>query len=296
MTFRGDFQKGSNRASTGGRAGGVAVGGGIGSLLLVGLYLLFGGNPGNVDDIMGLGAGGNEQGQIEQGAGGLEHCKTGEDANKYVDCRIEYTGISVDRVWQEQLPKQAGIEYEVPGMVIFKNSTQSGCGMASSSTGPFYCPADNTSYYDTSFFDMLERMGGGDGPLAQEYVVAHEFGHHIQKLEGTLGRSNYNEPGPESDAVKIELQADCYAGMWAHYADKGPDAIIEPLTDEQVSDAVQTAQAIGDDTIQKHSGGEIQPDLWTHGSSEQRMQAFLTGYKTGKMSQCDTLNRGVYRD
>lgn len=137
-------------------------------------------------------------------------------------------------------------------------------------------------------------MGGGNGPLAQEYVVAHEFGHHIQRLEGTLGRSNYNEPGPDSDAVKIELQADCYAGIWAHYADKGPDAILEPLSDEQVADALKTTKAIGDDTIQQHSGGGVQPDSWTHGSAEQRTKAFLTGYKSGKMSQCDTLERGVY--
>lgn len=290
MTFRSDFRKSGDRARRGGGGGrgGIAVGGGIGGLLLVGLFLLLGGDPSQLQQPSQQGGG---QGQTQQG---MDHCQTGEDANNNVDCRIEFTGISVDRVREEQLPAQAGIAYQAPGIEIFSGSTQSGCGYASASTGPFYCPADEYSYYDVSFFDQLERMGGGDGPLAQQYVVAHEFAHHIQKLEGTLGRSNYNDPGPDSDAVKVELQADCYAGIWAHFADKGPDAIIEPLTDQQVADALQTARAIGDDTIQGHSGGEIRPDLWTHGSAEQRADAFLTGYKTGKMAQYDTLERGVY--
>src|SRR5699024_5573572 len=217
----------------GGGRGGIAIGGGLGGLLLVGLFMLLGGDPSQLQQPQQ----GDGQNQGAQG-GGLDHCQTGADANKHVDCRIEFTGISVDRVWAEQLPAQAGIQYQAPGIEIFTGSTQSGCGYASSSTGPFYCPADEYSYYDVTFFDQLERMGGGDGPLAQQYVVAHEFAHHIQKLEGTLGRSNYNDPGPDSDAVKVELQADCYAGIWAHFADKGPDAILEPLTDEQVADAL----------------------------------------------------------
>lgn len=295
MTFREDFRKTEARASTGGGRGkAIGFGGGIGSLVLVGLFLLLGGDPGQLGEIAGIGPGGDSTSQT-QGSGHLDHCQTGADANKYVDCRIEFTGISVDRVWAQQLPAQAGIEYQAPGIQVFKNATRSGCGAASASTGPFYCPADQTSYYDTSFFDTLVKLGGSDGELAQEYVVAHEFGHHIQQLEGTLGRSNYNQPGPDSDAVKIELQADCYAGIWAHFADKGPDAILKPLTEQQVQGALQTAKAIGDDAIQSHSGGGIQPDLWTHGSSEQRTKAFLTGYRSGKMAQCDTLGRGVYK-
>ena len=127
------------------------------------------------------------------------------------------------------------------------------------------------------------------------YIVAHEFGHHIQNLEGTLGLSDYNNPGADSNAVKIELQADCYAGLWASYADKGDNPLLEPITKEQVSDAVAAAQAVGDDNIQRRSGGQVQPDSWTHGSSEQREKAFLAGYNSGKMSQCDTLERGAYR-
>lgn len=291
MTFRSDFRKSGDRVRRGGGGGrgGIAVGGGIGGLLLIGLVLLLGGDPTQLIEQEPQPQPGDQQ----QG-GGLGHCQTGADANEHVDCRIEFTGISVDRVWAEQLPAQAGIAYQEPGITIFEGSTRSGCGMASASTGPFYCPADETAYFDVSFFDQLQRMGGGSGPLAQQYVVAHEIGHHIQKLEGTLGLSDYNDPGPDSNAVKIELQADCYAGFWAHYADKGPDAILEPLTEQQVADAVKTARAIGDDTIQEHAGGEIQPDQWTHGSSEQRADAFLTGYRSGKMAQCDTLGRGAY--
>nr|WP_120492463.1 neutral zinc metallopeptidase [Corynebacterium lactis] len=294
MTFRNDFEKTEARAERRG-GGGRAIalgGGGLGSIVLIGLYLLLGGDPGQLQELT-QGTGGSQQ-SIEQSQG-QDNCKTGADANADVNCRIELTGISLDRVWQEQLPQQAGIKYTQPGLVLFSNSTRSACGTASSSTGPFYCPGDTSAYFDGTFFNTLQKMGGGSGPLAQEYVVAHEFGHHIQKLEGTLGRIDYNNPGPDSDAVKLELQADCYAGIWAHYADKGPNAILNPLTDEQVADALNTTRAIGDDTIQKHSGGGIKPDLWTHGSAEGRTKAFLAGYKSGKMAKCDTLGRGVYR-
>lgn len=257
MTFSEGFRKSADRASTGGGVGrgGIAVGGGLGGILLVGLYLLLGGDPAALTQDDGTGAQGGGQAQHQ----GLEHCRTGADANEHVDCRIEFTGISLDRVWGEQLPKQAGIEYTAPSIVIFDGSTRSACGTASAGTGPFYCPADETSYYDVSFFNQLQRLGGGSGPLSQEYVVAHEFG-------------------------------------WAHHADDGPDAILEPLTDEQVRDAMATARAIGDDAIQSHSGGGVNPDLWTHASSEQREKAFLTGYRTGDMRACDTLGReGAYR-
>ncbi|MDO5029144.1 MAG: neutral zinc metallopeptidase [Corynebacterium sp.] len=296
MTFRNDFQKSSARAErrSGGSGRTIAIGGGsLGGLVLIGLFLLLGGDPSDLNQITGV-QGGNSPNSVEQTAS-QDNCQTGADANEKVDCRVEFTGISLDHVWSQQLPAQAGIEYTQPNLVLFSQGTRTGCGAASSSTGPFYCPADETAYFDGDFFHTLEQMGGGNGPLAQEYVVAHEFGHHLQKLEGTLGLSDYNNPGADSDAVKIELQADCYAGIWAHYADKGPDAILEPLSDEQVADTLKTTTAIGDDTIQQHSGQGVQPDSWTHGSAEQRTEYFLTGYKTGQMSQCDTLQRGVYR-
>lgn len=298
MTFRKGGDISGRRATTGrgGRGGTIAAGGGIGSLLLIGLFLLMGGNPAQLDDVLGGGQS-QGQGQIESSEGGdeLAHCDSLEKGNEYADCRVDFTGISVDRVWAEVLPREAGIEYQEPGRVVFENQVQSGCGFASSATGPFYCPADQSSYFDVSFFDQLDRLGGTNAPLAQMYIVAHEFGHHIQQLEGTLKLSNYNDPGEDSNAVKIELQADCYAGLWASHADKGEDALLEPITPEQVASAVDTARAVGDDNIQQRSGGEVRPDLWTHGSSEQRQEAFLTGYREGNMAACDTLNRGVYK-
>lgn len=292
MTFRKDADvTGGRRATTGGGGGKIAVGGGIGSLLLVGLFLLLGGNPNDIGQVLG----GGQQEQLPSGTSSqLEHCNTIEDGNKYADCRVDFTAQSVDQMWETMLPEQAGIQYTEPGRVVFQNSVQSGCGMASSATGPFYCPADQSAYFDVSFFDQLNQLGGSDSPLAQMYIVAHEFGHHIQQLEGTLGLSNYNNPGADSNAVKIELQADCYAGLWVSQADKGENPYLEPVTREQVATAIDTARAVGDDNIQKRTSGEVRPDVWTHGSSEQRQEAFLAGYNNGTMASCDTLGRNAY--
>lgn len=290
MTFKGGIQKTEARARTGGSAGKMVAGGGIGTVLLVGLFLLMGGNPQELEQVIG-----SQQTNQSQGSGTLDHCQVSDQANTEADCRVEFTALSVDQMWEEILPAQAGIEYTEPGLVVFQNATQSGCGYASSKTGPFYCPADQSTYFDVSFFDQLSQYGGENTPFAQQYIVAHEFGHHIQQLEGTLKLSNYNDPGADSNAVKIELQADCYAGMWAHYADKGEDAFLEPITEQQVQDAITAARAVGDDNIQERATGEVRPDMFTHGTSEQRQEAFLTGYRTGQMSACDTLERGVYK-
>ncbi|MCJ7859621.1 KPN_02809 family neutral zinc metallopeptidase [Corynebacterium kalidii] len=219
--------------------------------------------------------------------GTLEHCTSVEAANTYDDCRIEGTAISLDGVWSSLLPDQAGIRYTEPGLVIGDGRVNTGCGTASTAqTGPFYCPGDTTVYIGDDFFAQLADMGGSAGPFAQMYVVAHEFGHHIQHLEGNLGRSDYNDPGPDSNAVKMELQADCYAGVWAAHADKGQDAVLDPVTPEQVQQAITSTQAIGDDAIQRAGGGQVNPDAWTHGSSEQRQHWFSTGYGAGTMESC----------
>ncbi|QPK78224.1 neutral zinc metallopeptidase [Corynebacterium lizhenjunii] len=300
MTFRADAEFDNTRATRGGGGRGrgvpIAAGGGIGTLVIVGLFLLLGGNPADLDQILGSDQG-NQVGPADPGAQteeGFEHCQTAEDGNKYDDCRVMYTASSVDRVWTEQLPQQAGIDYTQPGVVIFEGSAQSGCGVASAATGPFYCPGDQSAYFDVSFFQDLRKFGADNAPLTQMYIVAHEIGHHIQQLEGTLGLSNYNEPGADSNAVKIELQADCYAGIWAHHADKGQRAELETITQEQAQDAINAARAVGDDNIQRRSGGDVRPEQWTHGSSEQRAQAFLRGYTDGTMATCDYLERGVY--
>lgn len=272
----------------------MAVGGGLGGLLIVGLFLLLGGSPAEVQDMLGQG---NDQGQVESGEQDtFDHCTSGEIANEDPECRLYYTSFSVNEMWERVLPEQAGLDYREPYLTLFENSVQSGCGMASSATGPFYCPGDESAYFDDSFFAQLEQLGGSDASFSQMYVVAHEYGHHVQNLEGTLGLSDYNDPGPDSNAVKIELQADCYAGIWGAHADSGPDAMLEPISDEELMSAITTAQAIGDDNIQQRSGGEVSPESWTHGSSEQRKEAFLAGYNSGQMSACDFLERGAYQN
>lgn len=301
MTFKSGVTPSGRGVSTssgpsGGRGGGMPImlgGGGLGTVVLLVLYLLL--SRGG-----GLGGGPAEPGQQaqqqqQQGENNLEHCSAEGAVNEYADCRAAAMADSLNAVWPTVLSEQAGIEYSEPGLRLFQNSVQSGCGNASSSTGPFYCPRDEHIYLDTSFFDQLEQLGGSSAPLSQMYVVAHEWGHHIQNLEDTLGLSNYEDPGEDSAAVAIELQADCYAGIWASQADKGEKALLEPITEDQLKSAIETARAIGDDHIQQHSGQDVNPDAWTHGSSEQRQEAFLSGYNSGSMAKCDTLNRGVYK-
>jgi predicted metalloprotease len=318
MTFNNNLNGMGGRASSGGSSGsgggfgfggggrgGGNRGGGFGGILgmllmsrvgrrfgipgiLVVAAVMFFANGG-----LGMFGGGNDEtnnadSQVSSQSGGnLDHCKTVEDANNYDDCRIEGTAISLDGVWSELLPEQADIEYTEPKVTIGDGQVSTGCGTASTAeTGPFYCPGDETVYIGDDFFAQLKSMGGSDGPFAQMYVVAHEFGHHIQNLEGNLGLSDYDNPGEDSNAVKMELQADCYAGVWAAHVDKGDDAVLDPVSDEQVSQAISSAQAIGDDAIQSAGGGEVNPDAWTHGSSEQRQQWFTTGYDNGTVDSC----------
>lgn len=305
MTFKSGVRPSGQGVSTSGgtgrgRGGGgmgipiVFGGGGLGTLVLIGLFLLLGGGntgPAPVDQ--------GQQGQHGQGTGGqgfdLAQCDTEGAVNEIPQCRAAATADSLNGIWNSVLPDQAGKEYSMPNLRMFEGDVQTGCGYATARTGPFYCPRDKTVYLDVSFYQQLEQMGGSDGSLSQMYVIAHEWGHHIQNIEGTLGLSDYNNPGEDSAAVAIEVQADCYAGVWASHADKGPDAMLEPITEEQVKQAVATARAIGDDHIQEQAGQEVNPDAWTHGSSEQRQKLFLAGYNSGSMAKCDTLNRGAYK-
>ncbi|WP_420881096.1 neutral zinc metallopeptidase [Rhodococcus sp. (in: high G+C Gram-positive bacteria)] len=300
MTFNEGAHVDTGRVSVsggagGGRGGRYVLGGGAGGLIVLVLALLLGGDPGS---LLG-GLSGSTGVPVDTGASAVssslaERCRSGVDANRDVDCRVVYTSGSLDEVWGPQLPAQTGVDYVAPKVRLFSGAVNTGCGNATSDVGPFYCPADSTAYFDTSFFQLLtDRFGANDGALAQEYVVAHEFGHHIQNQLGDIGRAQQDPRGATSQAVRTELQADCYAGVWAHYASTqpGPDGsapLLAPLTTTDVRDALSAASAVGDDRIQRSAGARVNPEGWTHGSSDQRQQWFLAGLDTGKIAACDT--------
>lgn len=294
MTFNEGMQIDTSTTSTsgGGRGGGgrIAIGGGIGGLLIVVVALFLGVDPGTVMPPAGSPSEYDSQG-VEAPGFDLSQCKTGKDANDIVQCRVVATGNSVDGVWS-QLMKG----YTRPNVRLFTESVQTRCGPATTDVGPFYCPADKTAYFDTSFFQTLvDQFGSSGGPLAEEYVVAHEFGHHVQDLQGVLGRAQQGPGGAEGNGVRTELQADCYAGVWAHYAaitkQQGTDVtFLEPLTDKDIQDALSAASSVGDDRIQQSSTGRVNPETWTHGSSSARQYWFTEGYRTGDPNRCDTFS------
>jgi uncharacterized protein len=295
MTFNEGMQIDTSTTSSSGGGGGggggrgIAIGGGLGGLLIVVVALFLGVDPSTV-----LPQGGtseyDSQG-VEAPGFDLSQCKTGKDANTIVQCRVVATGNSVDGVWSELLKG-----YTRPKVRLFSQSVNTGCGPATTDVGPFYCPVDQTAYFDTSFFQVLtDQFGSSGGPLAQEYVVAHEFGHHVQDLLGVLGKAQQGPGGSEGNGVRTELQADCYAGVWAHYAaitkqESTGVPFLEPLTDKDIADALSAASSVGDDRIQKSSTGRVNPETWTHGSSAERQKWFTTGYQTGDPNKCDTFS------
>jgi uncharacterized protein len=284
-----------DRRRGGGLGGGrgLAVGGGglglVGVVVLVLFQLLGGGGEGGTGAALGqLGSLGEGQtadnGQLEQ------QCRTGADANESVDCAVVADIESIQDYWSGVL----GDRYQPTDTVFFQGSVQTSCGGATSGSGPFYCPADQQVYIDLSFFDTLQQQFGAEGGLfVNAYVIAHEYGHHVQNLLGTNQQVTPGESGPESGTVRLELQADCYAGAWANHAETVPDESGQPLiaeiTQDDVDRALDAAARIGDDFIQQNlGGGTVDQDAFTHGSSEQRQRWFTTGYETGDPAQCDT--------
>ena len=264
----------------GGMGGPVLAGGGglgvVGLVIFV-LYVVLSGGS-------GAGGLGSLDGQsVSAGAPSTldQDCQTGADANERQDCRIVADVNSIQAYW-----KTAVRGYTPAKTVFYTDSVQTGCGYASSQVGPFYCPADKKVYIDLGFFDELQsRFGAEGGPFAEAYVLAHEYGHHIQDLLGTLKRAEQGS-GPEGGSVRTELQADCYAGVWANHAVE--TGLIESLTQADINSGIDAAGAVGDDRIQERTQGQVNPETWTHGSSEQRRRWFSKGYRTGQASECNT--------
>ncbi|MEB3048723.1 neutral zinc metallopeptidase [Mycolicibacter sp. MYC123] len=284
MTFNEGMQIDTSTTSSGGAGRGIAIGGGVAGLVIMVVALLLGADPGDVLSQQPV-----DTGQYSAPGFDLNKCRTGADANKYVECRVTATGNSVDAVWSDLLRG-----YTRPHVQLFSGQISTGCGTASSAVGPFYCPTDQTAYFDTGFFqELVDRFGSSSGPMAQEYVVAHEFGHHVQNLLGDLGRAQHGAQGATGAGVRTELQADCYAGVWAHYAaitkQEGTGVtFLKPLTDDDIRDALSAASSVGDDRIQQSMTGHVNPESWTHGASAQRQHWFTVGYQSGDPKQCNT--------
>ncbi|MGQ0609458.1 MAG: KPN_02809 family neutral zinc metallopeptidase [Chloroflexota bacterium] len=288
MTFRPDVDldpgQVQDRRGRRVRGGGIALGGGLGSLVIIALVLLLGGNLG---DLAGIGGGGSETGPLSSEI--AAECQTGADANERQDCRIVGTVNSLRTYWSEAFSGTTE-QFVEPGTVVFDDQVTTECGAATSAVGPFYCPLDQTIYLDLGFFDQLEsRFGAQGGEFAEEYIVAHEYGHHVQNLLGFLEAGR--DAGAEGGAVRTELQADCFAGVWGGNAvDTG---FLEPLTSEQIGQALNAAEVIGDDRIQEQTQGQVNPETWTHGSSEQRQEWFTIGLEQKSPDACNTFEADI---
>jgi predicted metalloprotease len=282
--------------------GGTKAGGGVGVLLIIVVILLLRACGGiDLTGAMTDATGGYDTSRFQTDSVDsttYQGCTTGQDANEHPDtCGVVAVENSLVDYWQDTLAQQAPNATFQPEAAIttFSGATPSGCGQASSAMGPFYCPNDQTIYFDPSFFhDILQQqLNGPSGAFVEPYVIAHEFGHHIQNLLGTM-RKVKTQQGPNSDSVRLELQADCYAGMWTRNATQTEDSqgnvLIEDLTDQDVQEAIEAAKAVGDDTIQRTTTGRVSPEQWTHGSSAARVKWFQVGYQNGTLDACSTFN------
>jgi predicted metalloprotease len=276
------------------RPSGLALGGGAGGLGIVGVLIflaitLLSGNGGGLGQLGAL-----DDQAVGQGSTPTDikqECRTGEDANTRDDCRVVGVVNSVQKFWAGVF-QNSNRTYQPVDTVFFTDQVETGCGVASSAVGPFYCPTDKLVYIDLGFFgDVKDQLGVEVTPFVQAYVIAHEYGHHVQDQLGVLDAIRGDRQGPESKAVRSELQADCYAGVWAAHAVE--TGLIEELTQADINSGLDAASAIGDDRIQQRTQGQVNPETWTHGSAEQRRRWFSRGYETGRPAACDTFSGSV---
>ena len=272
--------------------GGLAIGGGTGivGIVIYVLIQLLGGGGGTSSSLPSLGSGSaNSTGQQETSQQLSDRCNTDGALDKYTDCRLIKVYDIANTTWKDEFDRR-GTKFHTPQLAFFDGQTSTGCGAASADVGPFYCPADEEIYLDLNFLDQLQTRFGAQGTFAQAYILAHEYGHHLQTLLGTepkVRAAQQKNPSLENKySVALELQADCYAGVWATLADKQANGI--DLTQDNIAEAQNAASAVGDDRIQKKAQGRVDPESWTHGSAAQRKQWFTTGYSSGNLDSCDT--------
>lgn len=289
LTFNDNARISSRRVQkrSGGRTGAKLGGGGL--VVVLGLWLfssLTGINLMPFTDVATQG-----YNQVTGGGGGsvvaLEGCDTGADANTNDECRMTGATDALDQYWSTQVSN-----YRPSNLVLFSGATSSQCGTASSQTGPFYCPPEEMIYIDTAFFETLStEYGASTGSLAQIYVLAHEWGHHVSNLIGTIDVDRSS--GADSGSVRLELQADCFAGAWMQDASDATDEtgvpLLKPITEAELRDAMSAAAAVGDDHIMESAGVDVEPERFTHGTSEQRQRWLTIGYEEGPTG-CDTFS------
>jgi uncharacterized protein len=290
-----DDVRGSGGGGGGGFGGLPIGGGGLTGIIVTVLIALVGGYFG----INNLTGGGSEP-QTGDNTTLQQECSQ-PDKLKQLDCRNALYVNSIQAFWRDELPTSFNKTYQPAKTVFFSQAVRTGCGNADSGTGPFYCPSDDRVYIDLTFYKLLADQLGAPGEFAQPYVLAHEYGHHVQDLvgiEADMRRQQQRDPGAANAlSVKLELQADCFAGVWAKGATGTADAsgqkIFKSITAQDIQEGLQTASKIGDDTLQQRSGGTVNPAEFTHGTSAQRQQWFGTGYNKGDPKACDTFAAGA---
>jgi predicted metalloprotease len=271
--------------------GGLAIGGGAGVVGLI-IYLVMavlgGGGTGGVP--LDTGSGPNSSGQQESSEELEQRCNSDGALEKYTDCRLIKVYNIADATWKDEFGRR-GVDYRAPRLAFFTQATQTGCGAASAEVGPFYCPPDEEIYFELGFLEQLQQQLGAQGTFAQAYIAAHEFGHHLQTLLGTERQVRAAQQRDQDNAneysVRMELQADCYAGVWSKLADQRSSGGIA-LSQDNIEEAVRAAEAVGDDRIQQRTQGRVDPESWTHGSAEQRKEWFVRGYESGNLDNCNT--------